>query len=365
VSEAGPGCHIARDATTPWILGCDSFDPDEYDDVEDLPEICLDPDAQTLSVLNAHADGETRVCYITLYSTKASGKNGVELTQGTTTDVHGTSKTCITFIVCCATMTIMHLCHLHVPEGESILDVSLDSDVQPWNRHDNADDEHAMPVGFPLLCHNNNVDQNDHNCMDETEGQATEDQYLCTQGEGGELTHFFSGNLHAIDFRCSIGTPLLAVADGIVCDVRDENNLTGVGVSNLFQWNSILLELDVDDESRYTGEVVDANNNGGGKKQNYVQGGPLFVEYVHMAKDSALVKEGDRVKRGQMIGKSGSVGFSPEPHLHFAAYRSRDPTASTVRVRFHEGTNTPFLPTAGNYYNSSGIAKQDGLSTGR
>jgi hypothetical protein len=30
------------------------------------------------------------------------------------------------------------------------------------------------------------------------------------------------------------------------------------------------------------------------------------------------------------------VGFSPEPHLHFAAYRSSDPTAPTVRVYFEQ-----------------------------
>ena len=62
--------------------------------------------------------------------------------------------------------------------------------------------------------------------------------------------------------------------------------------------------------------------------------GDLFVEYVHVAARSAVVAVGDVVRRGQKICESGSVGFSPEPHLHFTAFRSRDPAAPTVRVRF-------------------------------
>jgi hypothetical protein len=96
------------------------------------------------------------------------------------------------------------------------------------------------------------------------------------------------------------------------------------------------------------------------------------------------------------------VGFSPEPHLHFAAYRSSDPTAPTVRVYFEQasilerhqnddgatgksqdepfpkssinphqqtGTITPstpssttrtsyFLPKAGRWYNHTGEVKK-------
>merc|ERR1712046_15302 len=50
-----------------------------------------------------------------------------------------------------------------------------------------------------------------------------EGPYLCTQGMGGSLTHFFAASYHAIDFRCDEGTPLLAVADGVVTDVQDDN----------------------------------------------------------------------------------------------------------------------------------------------
>jgi murein DD-endopeptidase MepM/ murein hydrolase activator NlpD len=75
---------------------------------------------------------------------------------------------------------------------------------------------------------------------------------------------------------------------------------------------------------------------------------------VHIRAKSAKVKVGDRVQRGQVICESGSVGFSPEPHLHFTAFRSGDDTADTVRVLFEaRDTGATYLPRAGSYYTDS------------
>jgi len=41
----------------------------------------------------------------------------------------------------------------------------------------------------------------------------------------------------------------------------------------------------------------------------------IFSVYFHL--DKLFVKEGDMVKRGQLIGAVGSTGFSTGPHLHF------------------------------------------------
>ena len=60
----------------------------------------------------------------------------------------------------------------------------------------------------------------------------------------------------------------------------------------------------------------------------------VYVEFVHIQSNSCVVQVGDDVKKGQLLCWSGSVGFSPEPHLHFAAYRSNGKDAATVRVRF-------------------------------
>jgi len=180
----------------------------------------------------------------------------------------------------------------------------IDSDVQAWNRHPNPDDTHRRTIGFPL-----------------DTGGGGERPFRCTQSENGQLTHFFSGNLHAVDFACPVGTPLVAVADGVVIEANDRHRLTGISVANLFKWNSILMEVE-----------PSAGDGGGGDDDD----GPLFVEYVHI--ETSDVKKGDRVKAGQRIGSSGSVGFSPEPHLHFACYRSQDPAAPTVRIYFHPAT---------------------------
>ena len=44
-------------------------------------------------------------------------------------------------------------------------------------------------------------------------------------------------------------------------------------------------------------------------------------EYGHLLKDSQLVKEGYKVKKGQQIAKMGNSGMSLGNHLHFGLYK--------------------------------------------
>ena len=311
--QAGPGCYIARrDLAPEWVIEWEDIDPQEFEG-DEVPDIAVDTEEQTLSLCNVQ--NFTQIAYITVYETRILDSKGRELIQGSTTDNNGITNKCITFIVLCPPCVFVHLAYLDVQRDQDITTIRIESDVREWNQHQNPQDEHSLKLGFPL------------------EGGP----FLCTQGENGLLTHFFSGNLHAIDFACRIGTPLLAVADGTVLDSKDSNTLTGIAVSNLFEWNSILLKID-----------------GVRVKDGESSEEPLFVEYVHIEK--SFVKPGDRVTRGQIIGRSGSVGFSPEPHLHFSAFRSSIPTAPTVRVKFQNGeSNQDFLPRAGYWYNSKGI----------
>jgi len=333
VAEAGPGCFIAHynresEKLPDWMIGWEDIDPEEYGQCE-VPDIGLDPEDFSISICNVH--DYAKVAYVTIFETKIIGRNGLELEQGFTVDDTGQTIPCITFIVFCPPCVFAHLGFLKVSSEEDLLTVRIENDVSKWNQHPNPSDEHPFRIGFPLNC--NSPTTGDHRLS-----------FLCTQGEAGELTHFFSGNLHAIDFRCPIGTELLAVADGIITEAKDENTVTGISVTNLFKWNSIMLQI-----QNFDADSDDDKDNVGGD-------GPLFVEYVHISK--SIVKAGERVKRGQVIGYSGSVGFSPEPHLHFSAFRSSDATAPTVRVLFENCTNRelpPFIPRAGKCYDSSGI----------
>jgi murein DD-endopeptidase MepM/ murein hydrolase activator NlpD len=224
----------------------------------------------------------------------------------------------------------------------SLSNLKLESDVQEWHQHPNPSDTHAVTIGwFPL----------------QTSPQQTE--FLCTQGEGGYLTHFFGGNLHALDFRCNVGTPLVAVGDGIVVSVKTNGGtVTGIAVSNLFQWNSILLQLVDEDEPSSDHHLLTSSDEVLSQHQYDIAGGPLYIEYVHIA--TATVQAGNRVKAGQVIGTAGSVGFSPEPHLHLAAYRTADDHADTCRVFFRSTTteNKCYLPQAGKYYNADGLVEK-------
>ena len=93
------------------------------------------------------------------------------------------------------------------------------------------------------------------------------------------------------------GAELLAVADGVVADVRDgipENKpLTVVRAVPMtletLGGNYVVLEI----------------------------GTKRYAFYAHLIPGSVRVKIGDRVKRGQVLGLLGNSGNSDAPHLHF------------------------------------------------
>jgi Peptidase family M23 len=95
----------------------------------------------------------------------------------------------------------------------------------------------------------------------------------------------------------SYGAELLAVADGMV--VETLNDLDDQKPGTMPDPNTITL----------------ANVDG-----NHVimdLGDGVFAFYAHMQKGSVRVASGDRVKRGQVLGKLGNTGNTSAPHLHF------------------------------------------------
>ncbi len=99
---------------------------------------------------------------------------------------------------------------------------------------------------------------------------------------------FGSGFHYGLDFRASVGTPVRAMADGVVEGVGD-TDVCCPGAS-FGKW--IFVEF----------------NNG------------LSSTYGHLSLIS--VRKGQKVKRGEVIGYSGNTGSSTGPHLHISLYVS-------------------------------------------
>ena len=152
------------------------------------------------------------------------------------------TRVCTTLIVRCPPCTFAHLCtieraavdhHNHHDNNDNDDDddddwwmqqsFNIDSDVQEWKQHENPRDTHPQTLRFPLWCGGddgagstgsagtgNAGGSHDHHTMTMTTDQTTDcttstattttavaaeqspypTSFLCTQGEGGALTHF-------------------------------------------------------------------------------------------------------------------------------------------------------------------------------
>ena len=68
-----------------------------------------------------------------------------------------------------------------------------------------------------------------------------------------------------------------------------------------------------------------------------------LVKYAHLSQ--CLVSTGDAVRRGEVIGLSGSTGFSTGPHLHYEIHVAKDEaslhSSDTAQDPLHWGVNLP------------------------
>jgi murein DD-endopeptidase MepM/ murein hydrolase activator NlpD len=132
------------------------------------------------------------------------------------------------------------------------------------------------------------------------------------------------------DILVKSGTPLLAVADGVVLAERFRD-VTNAGCSAA---------------SSTQGEVYLSHVVSGGNSQEYQE---VFVSYyAHLS--SIFVIPGMVVRKGQLIGFSGNTGCSTAPHLHFGTFR----ISNTANNRFFPLViNTNF--SAGQDQNSANL----------
>jgi murein DD-endopeptidase MepM/ murein hydrolase activator NlpD len=94
---------------------------------------------------------------------------------------------------------------------------------------------------------------------------------------------------NAVDFIVAENTPVLAAADGVVTSVKDDSHIGGPSIEYWHYSNFIVIQHSNEEYSRYD----------------------------HLAHRSATVRAGQHVKRGQVIARVGTTGFTYLPHLHF------------------------------------------------
>lgn len=136
----------------------------------------------------------------------------------------------------------------------------------------------------------NNVDWSITNYVDVDPTNGWQDY----TGAAGDVVFSYNGH-DAIDFALpnfaamDRGVPVYAVADGTVSFVEDR------------QYDRCSNNCSVD---KYNGIRITHSNG-------------FETGYYHLARNSALVNDGDTVVAGQQIGLVGSAGNSSDPHLHF------------------------------------------------
>lgn len=86
------------------------------------------------------------------------------------------------------------------------------------------------------------------------------------------------------DYAAPHGTPILAVADGVVLEAR--------------------------------------NSGGGGNMVRLKHNGTYQTQYLHMSRFASGTRSGAKVKQGQVIGYVGSTGWATGPHVCFRLYKN-------------------------------------------
>lgn len=115
----------------------------------------------------------------------------------------------------------------------------------------------------------------------------TENEIMQGYGATAFAKRNYAGHWHnGLDFRASIGTPIVAAESGVVVASGNQDLYCRHGAYGKFI-------------------VINHNNN-------------LTTLYGHFSR--MLVEKGDTVTRGQVIGYAGQTGFATGPHLHFTVY---------------------------------------------
>jgi murein DD-endopeptidase MepM/ murein hydrolase activator NlpD len=132
---------------------------------------------------------------------------------------------------------------------------------------------------------------------------------------------------YTLDFGMPVGTPVHAARDGVVVLLEDSHD-SGCWREECGQLANFVVLLHADGT---TGE------------------------YFHLQRGSVQVRVGERVRRGELLARSGNTGYSTAPHLHFGVYRTeRDGRTQSVAVRFQTRVGALAMPRTGARYLNAG-----------
>ena len=117
-----------------------------------------------------------------------------------------------------------------------------------------------------------------------------------------------------VDLDAPVGTPIFAVADGVITLARYNDPMLGADVLLMFRPTASMLT--------YLASVGNAATDG-----------VLYAHYAHLS--AVFVETGQRVARGTMIGRTGTSGNADQkyPHLHFEIRKSRFPGIGPAGLR--------------------------------
>lgn len=127
--------------------------------------------------------------------------------------------------------------------------------------------------------------------------------YRLIQGYNGKFSH---RGRKALDFDLPIGAKVCAAREGIVSEIKEDSNR---GCKS--------------ERCKDLGNFVEVYHSDG-----------TFAMYYHLQKNGALVKPGQKVEKGEVIGLSGNTGWTTGPHLHFEIYKPTKGQPETIPVKF-------------------------------
>lgn len=141
-----------------------------------------------------------------------------------------------------------------------------------------------------------------------------------SQGFFGQATHnSHLQSLYAIDIPMPVGTAIHAARSGVVMDMAGDFFEGGDSEKMMEQANYVRILHD---------------------------DGTMAV-YAHLELETVKYPIGKRIRRGQVLARSGNTGFSTGPHLHFSIQKNFGMELRSIPFEFEGAGGSAYTPAEG------------------